>query len=305
MTDSFSGLENTLFRAMKTTEVHNDLIDAVKAFLANRDGFYDANDWDGLFNYRWKPEGLPYGYAIFDAGKMVGFLGTIFSERIVDGKKRVCCCTTSWYVEEGYRTQMLALRLFAPILRMKELLITNMSPTSPAVKMCETLGYKYLDQEQVVIPTLPWFAFGIRKRLWVTFEPQEIEGYLKPEEKRIFEDHAGLACKHFLIQERTGEYCYGIANTTPLRKLRLLKARWLNLCYVSNPEVFKRNYRYVWKDFWKEGRFLLLRYDARLLPGGLSRIAMRKEKTRMYKSAEPVSWTIDNIYSELVTFNKY
>jgi len=293
---------------MKIVEVHDEMIGAVKQFLANRDGFRDANGWEGLFNYPWKPEGLPYGYAILNEEKMVGFLGTIFSERVVDGKTKVCCCTTSWFVEEELRTQMLALRLFGPILKRKGLLITNMSPTDRAAEICERLGYEYLDREQVIIPILPSLSFFNKRKqpLLVTFDPHEICGYLKPEHQRILQDHAGLGCKHFLIQERrSGEYCYGIAVAAPLRRWRKLRGQWLSLCYLSDAELFARNYRRIWRELWSEGRFLLLRYDSRLLPGRLPRLAMMKKKTRMYKSAEPISWTIDNIYSELVTFNKY
>ncbi|HET8924019.1 MAG TPA: hypothetical protein VFN26_13605 [Candidatus Acidoferrum sp.] len=294
---------------MEIREVHEDMTASVKKFLANREGFRDANDWDGLFNYPWKLQGYPYGYAIMDQEKMIGFLGTIFSERLIAGTTRICCNTTSWFVEEEYRAQMLALRLFAPLLKMKDLLITNLSPTDGAKKICENMGYEYLDQEQIAIPVLPGIAsiWGSgRKRLVVSFERNEIQSHLNQEERKIFEDHCKLACTHFLLRDLpTGEYCYGIATTTPLGRLRTLRGQWLSLCYLSNASMFARNFRFIKKDLWIAGRFVALRYDARFLPGKLSRLAVRKKKTRQYKSKEPISWTVDNIYSELVTFNKY
>ena len=33
---------------MEVREVHKDLVGAVKRFLANREGFRDSNDWEGL-----------------------------------------------------------------------------------------------------------------------------------------------------------------------------------------------------------------------------------------------------------------
>lgn len=289
---------------MEVREVHKEMVGAVKTFLANRETFRDANGWDGLFNYAWKPEGLPYGYAIFNEEKMVGFLGTIFAERVIDGKKRLCCNTSSWFVEEEFRSQMQALRLFAPILKMKDLLITNMTPANHATEICERLGYKYLDYEQIVVPVLP--LPSIDRRLLVSFDPAEIEKHLNVEQKRILQDHSGLACSHFVVKELfSGRYCYGIATTTPVRKFRPLKAQWLNLCYLSDADVFIANYRQLRWPLWRAGRFALLRYDSRLLPGTISPLSMRKKKTRQFKSSDPVRWTIDNIYSELVTFNKY
>lgn len=296
---------------MEIREVHEDMIAAVKSFLADREEFRDSNNWEGLFNYPWKLKGYPYGYAIFDQEKMVGFLGTIFSERVIAGTKTMCCNTTSWFVEEEYRTQMVALRLFAPILKMKDLLITNLSPTDRAKEICEKMGYMYLDQEQIALPVLPNIEFltgsrSGRGRLWVSFEKNEIGSHLSPAEQKIFEDHCSLACQHFLIKELpSGESCYGIATTTPLGRFRRLKGQWLSLCYLSDASVFARNFRFIKKDLWMAGRFVALRYDARLLPGKLSRMAVRKKKARQYKSKEAFFSAVDNIYSELVTFNKY
>lgn len=285
------------------------MIASVKDFLANREGFRDANDWQGLFNYSWKLQAYPYGYAIFDQGKMVGFLGTIFSERFIAGARRICCNTTSWFVEEEYRNQMQALRLFAPILKMQDLLITNLSPTDRAGEICKRMGYKDLDREQIAVPILPGLASllgSLRKRAVISFDAAEIQTQLNPQEQKIFADHRGLPCKHFLIKElQTGQYCYGIATTTPLGRLRGLKGQWLNLCYLSEAGVFARNFPFIKKDLWKQGRYLALRYDARLLPGKLSQLSVKKNKSRQYKSKDVVSAAVDNIYSELVTFNKY
>ena len=294
---------------MQLREVHEEMIPLIKAFLANREGFRDANGWEGLFNYSWKLQGYPYGYAILDQERVVGFLGTIFSERVLDGAKRICCNTTSWFVEEEYRAQMVALRLFAPILKMKDLFITNLSPTDRATEICDRMGYQRLDDEQIAVPVIPEIASLLRngrRRLLVSFERSEIQRHLNPEERRILEDHCNLACKHFLIKElRTGEHCYGIATAMPLGRFRILKGQWLNLCYLSNSELFARNFSFIKNDLLREGRFFLVRYDSRLLSRKLSRMALRRKKMRQYKSKELPSQTIDNIYSELVTFNKY
>jgi hypothetical protein len=239
---------------------------------------------------------------------MVGFLGTIFSERLIAGTKRICCNTTSWFVEDKYRAQMLPLRLFAPILRMKDLLITNLSPTDRAGEICKGMGYKFLDQEQIVVPVIPGLAsmLGIgRRNIVISFEQSEIQPHLNLEERQIFADHRNLPCRHFLIKERTGEYCYGIATSNPMARFRHLQGNWLNLCYLSQSAVFARNFPLIKKALWAEGRFFVLRYDARFFSTKLSQIAVRRNKIRQYKSKEAVSAPIDNIYSELVTFNKY
>lgn len=292
---------------MRIVEIHDDMRAAVKAFLANRNGFRDANNWDGLFGYPWKLPQYPYGYAVMDDDRIVAFLGTIFSERLIQGRKRLCCSITTWFVEEQYRRQKLATGLLDPIFKMDGVLILGHTPSPASMKLLQKEGFHPLEHTQIAVPILPvirWFDNG--KKPLVTFDKDEIEANLDKENRKIFADHAALQCKHFLIRENnSGQLCYGIVIAAPLDRLRILKGQSLNLCYISNGGVFKRNFGSFCRQSWKEGRFLLLRYDARLLPDKLSRIRLQDERIRMYKSVEPVSWIVDNLYSELVTFNKY
>jgi hypothetical protein len=292
---------------MVIREVHEELVETIKKFLANREGF--DGDWDGLFNYSWKMGGYPYGYAILVGEKVAAFIGTIFSERLAAGEKTVFCNLTTWFVEEQYRPQRLGLLVLKPILTKDNLCITALSPADVTREILETFGFKFLDQEQIAVPIIPEMSSLVgrgRKAVSISFEKNEVQKHLSPEELRIFEDHSQLACKHFLIRELgTGQYCYGIATTTPLGRLRLLRGQWLNLCYLSDPAVFVRTFRFIKKDLWSAGRFFFLRYDARLLPARLSRMESRKKKARQFKSNQLIPGIIDNLYSELVTFNKY
>ena len=292
---------------MKTVEVHHEMIGAVKAFLANREGFSDANGWSGLFNYSWKLEGYPYGYAILDGERMVAFVGAIFSEREMDGRKRICCNINTWYVEEQYRPKMLAVLVLSPILKMKDVLTTALSSSDISFPIFERMGFKSLDSEQIAIPILPLSGvFGSGgKKADVIFDKRLIAPYLDDEDRKIFTDHSSLDCHHFLIRDAERDrYCYGVATTTPIRKLRFLKGRWLNLCYVSDREVLKSNFSAFQRALWLR-KFFWLRYDARLVPDDLAKRIVRKKKARQYKWSEAGVPQVDNLYSELVTFGKY
>ena len=292
---------------MEIREVHDELIEPVRKFLASREGF--RGNWDGLFNYSWKMAGYPYGYAILDQDKVAAFVGTIFSERISDGERSVVCNLTTWYVEDAYRHQRLGLLVLKPILARENLFITSLTPGEATRRILEQLGFQLLEGEQIVVPILPEMTSFLRKRrtgVSISFDKAQIREHLNPPERRILEDHSNLACRQFLInEESTGRHCYGVATTTPLGRFQFLNAQWLNLCYLSDPPLFARNFRFIARDLWLEGRFVLLRYDARLLPSRVSRMESRKPKTRQFKSARSSSPTLDNLYSELVTFNKY
>lgn len=293
--------------AMEIREVHEDMIDAVKTFLADREGFRDRNGWKGLFNYAWKLPAYPYGYVITEGEDILAFVGTIFSERSIDGKDRICCNMNTWYVLEKHRPRMLAIKILKPIIGMRDVLITALSPGDLTVTVLERLGFKILEEEQIAIPVAPaiWPAFEKSKKPLVLFDDPGLENYLSKEDLKIFKDHSTLTCKHFLIRERqTERYCYGIATTAPLRKLPIIRGQWLNLCYLSNPDLFVENFRFLRNRLLKRG-FLAVCCDSRLLPKKISRLSQRKKKKRQYRWKEGVLEQVDNLYSELVTFNKY
>lgn len=45
----------------------------------------------------------PFGYVLKDGNKIVGFLGTMFSERIINKKKYTYCNLHTWIVNESHR----------------------------------------------------------------------------------------------------------------------------------------------------------------------------------------------------------
>lgn len=202
---------------------------------------------------------------------------------------------------------MLALKILQPFINRDDVLITALSPAELTVAVLQRLGFKLLDEEQYAVPVLPGILplFPKSKRPLILFDDPTIENYVDQSDLKIFKDHAALACRHFLIRENdTNRYCYGIATTSRVRKLAAFERHWLNLCYLSNSEVFTRNFRSFGAQLWKRG-FLAVCYDSRLLPGKLSRICVKKKKKRQYRCKDGDLRGVDNLYSELVTFNKY
>lgn len=290
---------------MEIREIHENMIGAVKQFLADREGFRDSNGWQGLFNYPWKLPAYPYGYALSEGDEIRAFVGTIFSERIIAGKTQICCNMNTWYVPEEYRHHMLALKVLKPMINMNDILITALTPGDLTVTVLQRLGFKLLDEEQIAVPVIPRMMPVFRKsRPLVLFDDPSIKEYLDPENLKIFKDHSTLDCKHFLIRENdSNRFCYGIATTSRLRKLPF-QGHWANLCYVSDGDVFVRNFQFL-RILLCKSRYFALCYDARLLPARISRMSVRRKKTRQYRWKDGDLRRMDNLYSELVTFNKY
>ena len=59
--------------------------------------------WARLLDYPWRPEGVERGWLVEDDGHVVGFMGTIYSDRVIGGQLRRFCDLSSWYLLADYR----------------------------------------------------------------------------------------------------------------------------------------------------------------------------------------------------------
>jgi hypothetical protein len=301
---------------MMICEVHEDLAPSAHHFLCQREEFGRSANWDPLFNYPWKTAEFPYGYALVDGEQIHGFLGTVYARRTINGKSTIFCNISTWVVDESYRAGLgkagrgLGKRLVEPVLAHKDVVVTALTPNVLSAKSCESMGFKRLDSEQAVIPVFPgfrgWSGFGSSRKLAISFKPREISKRLTEKEREICNDHRDLPCKHFLIDSpKTGEYCYGIATTGPIRRLAMVGGRVLNLCYLSNSEFFARHFWSFAGLLWDEDRIAAVRYDKRMIPQTVSTLSRRKVAPRLFHAAEIGGPQVDLLYSELVLFNFY
>ena len=307
-------------RDMVITAVTDELVPQVKEFLSSRKEFGFRKDWDGIFGYRWKRENYPYGYAIVHEGSILGFLGTMFCERVVAGSSFVYCNLTSWVVDDSHKgARGLAVALLVPALKTKNVVITSFTANEKAQRIYAKIGFKPIENQQIATLTIA-SHFGWqtkRSRREVFSDPRKIERYLSTRDREILTDHSDLGCVHVLVRDAvTDRYCYLIGMTSPirLRKLSVSSGAWLasflsrwncfNVCYVSDDGFLTENARILNKHLLKVHSSLLLRYDSRLIAGRLSRFVYSTPVERLcFSSADLKDARLDNLYSELVTIS--
>ena len=59
--------------------------------------------WRHLLDYPWRPKGVERGWLVEDQGRIVGFMGTIYSDRPTGLGLRRFCDLSSWYLLADYR----------------------------------------------------------------------------------------------------------------------------------------------------------------------------------------------------------
>lgn len=253
-------------------------------------------DWRRmLFQYAWPTVGEDRGYGLFDDGKPVGFIGTLFSERTLGGRVERICHTSSWIVAKSHRARSLS--LLAPILRLKSHTIVSDTPSPITSRALTKMGFRVLEDRLLLLPPLatPRELAGLAGAS-VTTDPDEVRAALSDEELRYFEDHRGVAGAHVLIRRR-GRRCWALA--TPMRWKR---CRFALLHHISDRDLFWECLPLAKWGFWKALRAPALAVDARFAEGRRPPLALSLPCPRLYRPAHddlPPAM-MDGLYSELV-----
>ena len=157
--------------------------------------------WQRLFDPLWRGSDYSPGYVLEDGSAMVGFIGTLFSERLVNGQRHRFCNLTSWVVEPEYRSQSVMMLL--PILRDKSATLSSLTSSEEAYAIYRKLGFKDLDTQARVIYRLP----GVRSSAYQIVRAEACEALLDAGQASYFADHRQLDIEHCLVRGAGGQ-CY-------------------------------------------------------------------------------------------------
>ena len=276
-----------------------ELFEPAYLLLSGLSGSRCSKDcWRNIFEPRLPSPFDHCGYALMDGKEMAGFIGTIFSERTLDGRKTVVCNITSWFVKEQYRSQSLSL-LF-PILNLKDCLLTNLTPTDTVSEILLGFDFKPLDARRVIfLPFLPLSAFLPGGKPSLITEPGAVQAALNPRDLRFFKDHRKYNCSHVVFR-KDGAYCYIIFNRTVLKGLPFCQ-----LHYCSDPAFFARHAGYIKFELFSLSRAPFIMAEPRILGGTAPGISVTYTRAHppLYRAPEGVKPPADNLYTELLALN--
>jgi hypothetical protein len=254
------------------------------------------SEWRRLFDYRWAGSEDCRGYGLFDGETMVGFLALIFSRREIAGRVENFCNLGSWFVKADYRGQ--GLRLLWPVARLTNHTLTDLSPTSAVISICQRLGFSPLDSRVIwLMPAVGGVRAGRPQGWFILQDVAQIEQQVAGRDLQLLRDHAAYAsCEHLLLREGDA-YCYAIF--TVVRRSRLPHCY---IHYVSDAGLFARHSLAIRAAMAKRAGTPLVFVDSRLvrnqpLPRACELpVAIRKT----YRSSSLRPEQIDNLYSEFV-----
>lgn len=282
-----------------------------KAYAADFDRIYrlkgllpansaSKEDWRQLFSPPWNNGGEPVGYVLVADNEIVGFLGTIFSLRVIKGKVIKYCNLTTWVVREEHRRESLYLLL--QLNDLEEHTITAFTASDKTAIMLRALGFKELGcGRMIVFPAPSIKAMLTARRVSLISDPARIAESLSGEELKIFNDHATLKCRHFIIHSLQGD-CYCVVSRLQKRGLPVA-----HLHYAGNINVFLAHINAARMPLLFRMKAVCLMVENRLVGGASLPMSIKyplpEPCPQLFISDLLQVGDVDNLYSEKVLLN--
>jgi hypothetical protein len=257
--------------------------------LEFRNPYLEKADWNRLFIDHWGEAKGHFGYLMLDGEEAVGFLGLIFSRRMIRGAERSFCHLTSWIVREPYRGRSLFLLL--PALREPDTTLVDMTPSAEVYALLKKAGFRDYETRRRVI-----FPFPGGPKCSVAVDSPAVESALAGENVRILRDHRFPGCHHALIESEQGA-CYAVLN----RMVRRTKPfRLAVILYLSDPDVFRACAARASFKLCARLRVPALFADERWLAGAKLPLSVTRplDHPKIFKSDTVRGEDLDGLYSE-------
>lgn len=270
-----------------------------------RDGFDQRiapEVWRNLFDYRWLEQKPDRGFVLVDNAEIVGFLGTIYAQRAINGKAGLTCDLSSWYVQPRYRGWGAVLLRAA--LRDVSVTYTSLTPNPLSRQVLRMLGFIELSGPVLVMPPLLHAETFRHARPRISFSPDDVRASLNDRQRSIFDDHAPHDCLQLAVREGP-EHAYIVVKRRmmPVPKLASLLHLGLpmpcsEILHCSNPPLLTRHLERVKLAILRRQRTMLLLAEARLFPQRLHGATIKEHtsyRSRLFDASD-----LDKLYSELV-----
>lgn len=254
------------------------------------------DDWMQLFVDHWNHQQDYFGYVLIDNNIAVGFLGLLFSERLINNKIEKFCNMSSWIIKEQYRSESISL-LF-PVLGMKGLTTTVFTPSTITYSVLKSFGFQDISSNRKLIPAVSLGSF-LNKKCSVAFDKEMITQGLTEGDLKIYSGHLKFNCIHLLIKSQEGN-CYIV-----LKKCKEKKLPFAEVHYLSNLDIFLKYIAKASVKICLSLKIFGLIVEERYLKGNHFKysVTVKSYRQAIYKSPSLEKSDIDTLYSELFIFD--
>ena len=249
-------------------------------------------EFQKLFVPRWCSDESYVGFILEENGEAIGYLGTLFSMRSINGRKEKFCNLCTWIVKEEYRSE--GLPLLFQVLRMKDVTVTNFTGNRVAAILGK-FDFKVLDKTLKILLPIPAFGNGCE----LIFDYSRIAPLLDAHDRHVFEDHRELKYPFVFLKAEEGVslICY--------KKVKRKRLPVLEVHYLSGRDVFVNRIRHVLPSLcMRTGAVGLMVGDHFLGEASFPfSIQISQRQLRLFRSKTVSLEEMDTMYSELQILN--
>lgn len=256
-------------------------------------------DWALLFHNGWNRIDGTVGFGLIDGGRSVGYLGTLQTQRTVDGRTFRGVNLTTWFVLKDYRAHSMDLQ--RAVIQYDNCVVTGLTPIPQILKRYDSLGYRAFDTGIRLLFFNPAALFTSADGVSVAIG-RDVPDLCDDVERTLIADHEPHGCVPFLFRTKDGSRCLIIAQ----RVYRRYKGRRLataHVLYISNREFFSATNAYTRNAIMRTLRCALLACDERFLDGTVPTLSLRiplPTPRIIWDNIGIDASKIDNLYTELV-----
>lgn len=214
------------------------------AFLNEHlDASRPVSAWLESFRVQWARQVPNHGFALLNEGRIVGGIGALYADRWVRGRHETFCNITSWCVLDAHRQQ--SMRLAMAVIAQPGLHFTDLSPTKVVGGTLQFLKFKPIDERQVVVPNLPWWAPGSPR---ILDRPSDIEAALSGQALRDYRAHAVFPWLRHLVMGSSDAWCHVIYKRRSYKGLPSAQ-----ILYASDRQLLQTGLRRLCSSFAARG----------------------------------------------------
>lgn len=248
--------------------------------------------WKQLFMPHWHSKEDYFGYKLTNNNEVVGYIGLIFSIRLVENTTCEFCNLTTWVIKEGYENR--SLMLLTPLLKMKDKVITSFFPAKHVLPIMQKLGFRIIGKNILLVPNPIVTNFHCR----IESDLDKIKPQLSEKELQIINDHQAYKNLQFLFLKQFDDTCLIIYNK---KKLRFLKT--VQILYVGNDNLYINNSNFINRHLCFKNVTPFVLVDEMFFKHNPIKALFKYKKLPLFKlikGKEDSIKIIDTLYSETV-----
>ena len=247
--------------------------------------------WRRITSYGWLRDKPDFGRVVDDGGRIVGFVGSVYADREIRGRRERVVSMSSWYLDKAYRGQGLGFELMGSATADDSATYTMLTVSPRNLAMLPKLGYRILDHDR--------YAWSVSGRPAAGLEIEQDVARILPRtdpiQCRMLQDHVGLPVHPVLISAGDGS-CLAVFSV----KKKGEDVTYFDALHLSDPGFFAAHAQAIADALLPPGKAVLA-VDRRLLAGHKADGAVEPiPVARYYKSQRLAPAEVDNLYSELL-----